>query len=321
MVEKLQYWEHLPPQLASIFGFTPEGDFVPYSDDGKFSLLPSGFRAAYFRGQNQYFEKSYPSLFRIRDDKDFVIQCLKSHEFMELLSTHPILMSLEEKGVFINKWALAQHYCLCTNLMDITCDIWTAAFFATTKYDSRTDVYTPIGKEFGNGVGVLYVSKKYDDNYPNITQLGYNFLPRPHKQMASTYSMKEGDNFNDEELFDKYFFYHDLHASQWIFEMSFRQRKYWPKDIFADKANEIKRSNMISEKAIDSFEKDSEFNRWTKEEIRCYCQAAGYEITESSVVFFEESYVEKLKADWKQKKGEYFSKGRYIPIMMCDASD
>lgn len=316
IVDALQYWERIPPQIASVFGFTPEGGFVPYKLDDKFSLLPSGYRAAYYRGQNRYFEKCLPTLFRISDDKEFVIQCLKCHEFMELLSTHPIIMSLAEDGIYIDKMALAQHYCLCTNLIDITSDIWAAAFFATTSYNQETDIYTPIGKEYGNGVGVLYVSKKYDDRHPNITPLGYNFFPRPHKQMASTYSMKKGDNFNDEELFDKYFFYHDLHASQWIFEMSFRQRKYWPKDILADKANEIKRSNMISEIAIDSFGKTLEFNQWTKEEIRCYCHAAGYTITESPVVFFEESYVEKLKADWEQKKSEYFSKRTYMPLMV-----
>lgn len=315
MVEKLQYWEHIPPQLASIFGFTPEGDFVPYSDNGKFSLLPSGFRAAYFRGQNRYYEKCYPSLFRNREDKDFVIQCLKSHEFMELLSTHPILKSLKEKGIYINKWALAQHYCLCTNLMDITCDIWAAAFFATTSYNWQTDDYSPIGEDFEDGVGVLYVSKKYSDNLPNITPLGYNFFPRPHKQMAFTYSMEKGKNFNDDSLFEKYFFFHDLQASKLIFEMSFRQRKYWSKDVLADKANEIKRGKSISRKAIDSFEKNSEFNRWSKEEMLNFCQEAGYEITESPTVVFEQSYVEKLKADWEQKKDDYFSKSTYIPLL------
>ncbi len=318
LVDRLQYWEHIPPQLASIFGFTPEGDFVPYSLDGKFSLLPSGFKAAFFRGQNRYFEKSYPSLFRLDDDKERIIQCLKCHEFMELLSTHPIIMSLTENGIYVDKMALAQHYSLCTNLMDITSDIWAAAFFATTSYNSETDDYTPIGKEYEKGVGVLYVSKKYDDHYPNITPLGYNFFLRPHRQMAFTYSMEEGKNFNDEELFDKYFFYHNLHASQWIFEMSFRQRKYWPKDILADKANKIKHSKNISKKAIDSFEKNSKFNRWTKEEIISFCKISGYEITEFPTVFFEESYVEKLKADWKQKKDEYFSKRTYIPLLMVD---
>lgn len=293
------FWEHVPSQISSPFGISPEERYELYQrDDGKVSLIPSGNRQFYYRGQNDYFDLCQPSLLRIKDKEKEkkIIELLMRNEFMELLSTHPIIAALEDKDVYIDKMALAQHYCFCTPFLDLTCDIWAAAFFATAIYDSATDTYSPADESFGKGFGVLYVSKEKVYEHPKIIPLGYNFFPRPHKQMGSVYVMEGNDNFNDEDLFEKHRFRHDKIASQRMFEMAFRQRKYWNHDPLAVKAYEIKQSKTISRKVLVDLTRSEGVS---EKELQDICKAKGYTITDIPTVAFEEQYIEKTKREWE----------------------
>lgn len=312
------HWEHIPPQISTLYGFSPEERFILKSRDDKLYLLPSGFRSFYFRGQNKYYPICRPSLFRTDDEKTLYIELLKRNEFMDLLPKHPIIAALDDEGIFIDKMAFAQHYCFWTPFLDLTCDIWAAAFFATTKYDSETDKYSPVDGSFEDGYGVFYVSKEKIQDHPKITPLGYNFFPRPHKQMAFTYTMQKSDDFNNDGLFEKYYFRHDGIASQRIFEMAFRQRKYWTNDILAAKANEIKRSKTISEKVFEDFINSEGISPG---ELTKLCESKGYTITKQPKVVFEKQYLEETKRDWDSKGGFMQIKKKILPFMMIKTEE
>lgn len=309
MLDALQDYEHIHPAFASIFGFSPEGGYVMRNREGKRVLLPSGFRGLFFRGQNQYYEPCIPSIHRIKDKNILFLERLKRSEFMELLATHPIIADMEDKGYYIDKMALAQHYGFWTNLLDLSSDIWLAAFMATTKYNPESDSYSPVDeKTYKKGYGVLYVSKGYTDNHPRITELGYNFFPRPFKQMASTYSMQESDDFNNDDFFDKHLFRHDGIVSQRIFEMAFQQRKYWPQDILADKANEIKRFKKISEKVFEAIISSEGLSSGQALSI---CESNGYTITKVPNVRFNEQEI-KIAMEQERK----MNKRKILPFML-----
>lgn len=75
---------------------------------------------------------------------------------------HPINLSCDAL-------ALAQHYGSPTELLDLTVDKWVAAFFACTKYDSKTDTYRPTDERDGNGVFYSYSDIPDVEAFP-ITQ-------------------------------------------------------------------------------------------------------------------------------------------------------
>ncbi|WP_281700158.1 FRG domain-containing protein [Cetobacterium somerae] len=62
-------------------------------------------------------------------------------------------MDAEKNNQYINFLALAQHYELNTNLIDITSDIAVAAFFAVNEYDKLKNEYKVLEK----GIGVIKV--------------------------------------------------------------------------------------------------------------------------------------------------------------------
>ena len=226
LVSRMQLFEQAPPSLSTIFGFTPEGKYTISARDGVHTLIPSGLRCAFYRGQNRFFPSCEPSLHRIKDPEKRIIESVRRHEFIELVLTHPVIDFLMKNEITIDKMALAQHYGFATNLIDISCDLWCSAFFATTKYNTANDSYSPVDDSFFEGIGVLYMSERIDDN-PRISELGFNFFPRPYRQMGATYSLELDENFNDVELFEKHFFRHDKRANQWVFEMSYRQMKFF----------------------------------------------------------------------------------------------
>ena len=311
-VSEMQFFEQVPPQLATIFGYTPEGKYTIAPRDGFQTLIPSGFRSAFYRGQNRFYHCCKPSLHRIQNSEKRIIESVKRNEFIELVLTHPVIDCLVKEGIIIDKMALAQHYGFATNLIDISCDLWCSAFFATTQYNAANDSYSPVDADFGDGIGVLYISKRVDDN-PRITELGFNFFPRPYRQMGATYSMEPDEDFNDVDLFEKHFFRHDKRASQWVFEMSYRQMKYFPKDVLAEKAASIKEAKMLSTKAINSYVNASE-GAESFDDIKRLCEENHYQIKDELVVSFDKAYKDAAMKQWNEeiKQKVYCA---YLPLL------
>lgn len=312
LVSKMQFFEQAPPSLATIFGYTPEGKYTIAARDGFHTLIPSGFRGNFYRGQNRFYPSCKPSLHRIKDSEKRIIESVKRHEFIELVLTHPVIDFLINEDIIIDKMALAQHYGFATNLIDISCDLWCSAFFATTKYDAANDSYSPVGDDFGDGIGVLYMSKRVDDN-PRISELGFNFFPRPYRQMGATYSLEPNEDFNDVDLFEKHFFRHDKRASQWVFEMSYRQMKYFPKDVLAEKAAAIKAAKKLSSKAIESYV-NAYGGTASFDEIKRLCEENQYDIKDDLVTTFDQAYCDAAYRQWHEEiKNKVYC--AYLPLM------
>ena len=108
-----------------------------------------------FRGEIQNFHHSLPSLNRIinnvTDEKEKellrVIAYMRKWLFVRLIWKLNIVRYWAAKLSDVNYDALAQHYGLPTHLMDLTNDFRAALFFATCKYDARTDSYRPLTQE------------------------------------------------------------------------------------------------------------------------------------------------------------------------------
>lgn len=108
----------------------------------------------FFRGENQQYLKSVPSLRRRQEGKskyecEFikVIAVMWSFQFLKFIWKIDVVPFWEAKLSDINIDALAQHYGFDTCLLDLTNDFRTALFFATCKYDYKSDSYRPLTKK------------------------------------------------------------------------------------------------------------------------------------------------------------------------------
>lgn len=262
----------------------------------------------FYRGQSRYYEQCLPSLFRKKangehpTEVDIAYNRLKICEFELLLATHPVFCELSN-NISVNPVALAQHYGLTTEYLDITNSKWVAAFFASTWYDNNTDTYHPVGRDFCEGYGVMYISKPYgetginEDFFEKNGVIGYQYFDRPTKQSSFGYRMQPGEDFNDSPYFEKIFFRHDMEASQIVYDMSYKQHRFIPNDSLSKLARQIAESKEITRRAHylcwERFFSDKE-----PKFLDDVCKAKGLVIREYNepVARFTE---EELAADWK----------------------
>lgn len=262
----------------------------------------------YYRGQSRFYEPCVPSLFRkkgngeIPNGTDIAYNRLKTCEFEMLLATHPVFCELSHH-ISVNPVALAQHYGLTTEYLDITNSKWVAAFFASTRYDYESDTYHPVGRDYEEGYGVMYISKPYeaggatDGFFSKNVVIGYQYFERPTKQSSFGYKMQMGEDFNESPYFERVFFRHDLEASKLVYDMSYRQRRFIPRDCLSRLTRQIAESNEVTRRALERcllmcyWDKDMSF----LEEV---CKDKGLIIREDnkSVAQFSK---EELEMDWK----------------------
>lgn len=229
----------------------------PYYDEGRFNyvadennpnivhLMPtSQSPITFMRGQSRYYEPCLPTLYRNSPTDAIIAKNMDLiKKFGALLLTHPIfreVISNVSAGII----TMAQHYGFDTNYIDITNSKWVAAFFACTGYDRKTDTYFPVGADYYDGYGVMYVTKETEnpnfDLFKKQEVIGYKYFARPTMQSSFGIPMEKGENFNDSPFFDKIFFRHDLDASKIVFDMAYKQSRYIPVDELSVLAKRIR---------------------------------------------------------------------------------
>lgn len=272
-------------------------------------LMPvSSTPFTYYRGQSRFYELCVPSLFRKKrngempNETDIAYNRLKTCGFEMLLATHPVFCELSHH-ISVNPVALAQHYGLVTEYLDITNSKWVAAFFASTRYDYDSDTYLPVGRDYEEGYGVMYISKPYeasgatDGFFSKNVVIGYQYFDRPTKQSSFGYKMQMGEDFNESPYFERVLFRHDLEASKLVYDMSYRQRRFIPRDSLSRLARQIAESNEVTRRALERCllmcyrDKDMAY----LEEV---CAGKGLVVREDNepVARFDK---EELEADWK----------------------
>ena len=262
----------------------------------------------YYRGQSRFHEPCVPSLFRKKgngempNETDIAYNRLKTCEFEMLLATHPVFCELSHH-ISVNPVALAQHYGLTTEYLDITNSKWVAAFFASTRYDYESDTYHPVGRDYEEGYGVMYISKPYeaggatDGFFSKNVVIGYQYFERPTKQSSFGYKMQMGEDFNESPYFERVFFRHDLEASKLVYDMSYRQRRFIPRDCLSRLTRQIAESNEVTRRALERCLQMCyrDTNMAYLEEV---CAGKGMVVREDNepVARFGK---EELEADWK----------------------
>lgn len=253
------------------------------------TIIGQGTRNSYYRGENQIYESSQPSLFRSldklsEDEKQLYrfVSRMRIAEFQIFLNKLGIVRFWQENYGTVLYEPLAQHYGLETRWLDITSDLDVALFFATCRYDSVNKRWCPLTKadtelnektKYGvifhipgwqaetaqmlSGSGCEYVENE-------ILPIGYQPFMRCHSQHGYGICMKDSFPLQEDSQFEKLHFRHDEKFSREIFEKMDCGRKIYPQEglnQFDDIIDQIKHTTIFSKEAYDialTYE-DSEF--------------------------------------------------------------
>lgn len=235
-------------------------------EDGKF-IFKSATELTFnqYRGQIKHYNfKCSANLYRSKDLKSKFIEVCRTIAFEEFLEKHPFVQfinSLQDE-IYINKTAIAQHYELKTPYLDLTSNFDVASFFATCELINGK--YKPYK---GNEYGVIYVFDEvlnhtiqkhgYDTN---LEYVGWQPLPRPEQQRASTYKLKENEDFTNFKHVNSYLFLHNRSQSKEIWQKFDKGRILFPKDSIKEVAEIFKKLTSFTENEIS--EAKSRFSEW-----------------------------------------------------------
>jgi len=254
----------------------------------------------FYRGQNKFFEECYPTLYRGNPSEDeIIVSRLKACELGILIFEHHAFREYAS-NYYVDFESVAQHYGLKTEYIDITNNKWVAAFFATTKCENN--VYSPVGEDFGDGYGVIYV---YDPDVildsefeKNLSNIGYCYFERPSRQYSFGYHVGKGKDFNDLAVFKKIFFRHDLKSSEIVFATTCEQKRFIPNDKLSELADDIAKSNVVSKQCIDFC---SSYYKYDKVKLEEVCRNFGLTIKEHPGVKWPEEILQRDLEQWNRK--------------------
>ena len=211
----------------------------------KHGMSLCGFSTCYFRGEPEEYERCIPSLYRIRDERQRLIAQLKTLDFIMYLETNPDLRKLEEQRLYVDYLVLAQYYGFATNMLDLTNDILTAAYFATHVYDPYFNKMTVASK----GVGQIRWGTECSELVGRLHMIGLQPLVRPGLQSTYGINLSEAEDFADMSANIK--FHQDAEANQLFNKMFFQGEKmYFPDEGMNFVVRTIQNSDAVTSMAI-----------------------------------------------------------------------
>lgn len=299
---------------------------------GNHMLLSQGYARHYFRGENAYYGESKPSAFRNlpTDEKE-----KRTHIALSTVRMIEFSLWLNQLS-FVKKWpfgdvfhgAIAQHYGIPTNGMDITSDLKTALFFACCQWDIEHNVWRPLrpdeydhvqarpwvarlggdsryGLLFSAPVDVANMSRVENDPALHVTYgtpIGYQPFMRCASQ--SGYLIEAGEPYDmyRDCSFSKVKFRHDPAICEWIFEEMEHGRLIYPQESFGvcdDIVEKIKKSKVYSSKALEYVINLLHYEDYF-EEIKRNLENQGFSFVES-IDWCSEKRLQEYEKTWQKR--------------------
>jgi hypothetical protein len=225
--------------------------------DGEYMLLPSAIDYAFlFRGQGQYYPQCSPSLYRVKHDEvEQFVEKLRWVEFELMLRRYPEVRFFEKNHFKIDYIGLAQHYGLCTPVLDLTSSFDVATFFAMCDYDSETDRYNPKTEE-KEYIGYIYAymclahympdTDHASNNKQSLSVIGLQPFQRPGAQRGFSLHLDEGQHFKAY----LYSFSYTKADSEKIWNYYLQGDTLWMSDLISEKTKLIKRTQTFTNEAF-----------------------------------------------------------------------
>lgn len=311
------------------------------------NMFSMGYSRNFYRGENAYNVRCEPSMYRnISDDskkakKEELIHTTRMVEFTLWLNSLSFVKQWPFGDIFHG--AIAQHYGLPTNGIDITSDLKTALFFACCQWDSdhwrplKPEEYAERGsrsnvlKRGGDSrYGILFTAPTDTSNMSTaakipelhlaqVTPVGYQPFMRCSSQSA--YLIEAGhpyDLFQDPS-FEKFKFRLTENICEWIYNEMDGGKKVYPNEMFNtcdDVIGALIKTKKFSETAfLKATETLTEEERITIEK-NLYLD--GITIEPETQLCSEERKLEIEQSYWQAfEKSEYYHLTPQYRIQFC----
>ena len=285
--------------------------------DGTIGAFPPGIYCDYYRGEPEVYESCSPSLLRIHNEEDRIIAMLKCIEFELDIQRFPQVEFAKKDYCNVDYIALAQHYGLKTDYIDITSQLEIAAFFATQQYIGG-DRYVPKKEGIGVIKVITYILNPFSpmDN-TQFKLIGLQPFLRPGRQAAfaiklqpgekllETASVKFKQNSTDGMLVNYYFRELDgkrFKDNTWLF----------PKEEIVQVVERISESKAISSAAVKLY---CERENMPYADIEKMLKEKGLHIAPTPVYKLSKAQYDKMKRIYKERPyGDVELKGRLIKL-------
>ncbi|NLJ59144.1 MAG: FRG domain-containing protein [Tissierellia bacterium] len=234
------------------------------------TVLQQEKHSYYYRGENALFGSSKPSIHRNAPDNPvdkivyYFIAEMKIYEFQKLISRFDV----------VKKWpfdvlyrAIAQHYGIPTDWLDVTNDFEVALFFACCKYDTETNDYRPLReadfKEEKDTYGVLFKADSFiadliygsTEGKSGIMPIGFQPFMRCHRQYGYAYVLGEDEDLYKSETFQMMKFKHSIEFSEKVYNDMDEGNKIFPREglnSIQDEINQINKATTFSKEAFET---------------------------------------------------------------------
>ena len=259
---------------------------------GRYSLKPNlRHRKFLFRGESKFHNPCKPNMSRNPHQRRFTAEMIRGQEMRILMMSHP-LVQLLDLGVELcgmvyrfemNLFGLTQHYYNKTSFLDLTSDPQVAAFFATTKYDWKTDTYSPIEDEDSKPGVLYYYSLNIDEDFgvqndghrSPLSTIGLQVFPRSGRQRGFLYDLRPNENFNDVAKVNAVRFRHKADIARRIYTQYDGGKILFPDDILM-KHWSRENKDIISNRTVLMNEIDNP--QMTLAEVESEVRSLGFDI-------------------------------------------
>ncbi len=223
----------------------------------------------YYRGENALFGSSKPAIHRKAPGNPedriiyYFIAEMKIYEFQRLIGRFNVVKNWSFDVLYR---AIAQHYGIPTDWLDVTNDFEVALFFACCKFDTETNSYRPLKdadfKDETGTYGVLYKADSFladliygsTEGKSGIMPIGFQPFMRCHRQYGYAYVMDEYEDLYDSKTFQVMKFKHSIGLSEKIYNDMDGGNKIFPREGLNSIQEEINQINKASTFSKGAFE-------------------------------------------------------------------
>ena len=305
----------LEDKTAYFFNRTNRYEIV---DIGGYRAMFPEFPRYLYRGECMVHDTCKASIYRSKDPDDRVINELRIIEFTNIIKTFPQVKYAIEDGTRVDFLALAQHYALDTNLVDLASSPEVAAYFATHKWVNGKPV--PVDSGIGCIRGFSCYAFRDNNNsefmfIPKFHMIGLQCFERPGRQTAFGMELDEDEDLNEYIGWKAYFkqskkasnlIHFNFHRNDTMIQ---RLRKsetkgpvksrdlleengmLFPKEEIADIAKLIKETKSFSKHTIEEYGKACED----------ILKKKGYAISETPLYVLSDAHRKELENEYKDK--------------------
>ena len=302
-------------------------------------LWSQGYARNYFRGENAYNAHSRPSLFRNLSGDPCKARLQKVIGNLQMIEFAIWLNGIS----FVQKWpygdvfhgAIAQHYGIPTNGLDMTSDLKTALFFACCQYDSEKRKWRPLQQEeykhadlrpavkarggdarygiiFSAPVDVANMSRIAnisDLRVTGVTPIGFQPFMRCSSQYGYIIEAGEPYDLYKDPSFSKHKFRHSPEICNWIFSEMDEGRHVYPQEMFGtceDIVDTLKEQTLFSQQAYSMTLEHLKLEQYAVQ-IQAELEKQGVQIVSSVRLCTEDRRQELEQSYWNAYNNHIYS--------------